>query len=279
MAVPTALFQENTRRDLRWSIGPIEVDAQPREQLIEAILDHALNSSVSHHVATINAQFYVLAENDPVFRDCLMRAEVVCADGVSIGLAVKALTGRRIERLAGVDLLEEICKRGAASGLRVFLLGGRPGSAQRLAEILSERYPGIEIAGISCPPMGFQKSADSLLTVLNQLHAAQPHVAFVALGAPKQELFIDQYMRNLKIPVVVGVGGSFEIITGFTHRAPRLIQRAGFEWLYRLGQEPRRLWRRYFLGNPQFLWIMAGYWILRHKRMRGAVLHGPVGRS
>lgn len=279
MAVPAALFQENTRRDLRWSIGPIEVDAQPREQIIESILDHALNGSLSHHVATINAQFYVLAENDPVFRDCLMRAEIVCADGASIGLAVKVLTGRQIERLAGVDLVEEVCRRGATRGLRIFLLGGRPGSAQRLAEILSDRYPGIEIAGICCPPMGFQKYAESLSAVINQIEAAQPHVAFVALGAPKQELFIDQYLRNLKIPVAVGVGGSFEIITGFTHRAPKLIQKAGFEWLYRLGQEPRRLWRRYLLGNPHFLWIMGRYWILRHKRMQSAVLHGPVGHS
>jgi N-acetylglucosaminyldiphosphoundecaprenol N-acetyl-beta-D-mannosaminyltransferase len=90
-------------------------------------------------------------------------------------------------------------------------------------------------------------------------------VVFVALGAPKQEMFIDQYIRNLKIPVAVGVGGSFEIITGVTRRAPRIVQRSGLEWLYRLCQEPRRLWRRYMLGNPHFLWIMACYWFARRE--------------
>jgi N-acetylglucosaminyldiphosphoundecaprenol N-acetyl-beta-D-mannosaminyltransferase len=266
MNATAALLQKSEPQlDLRVPIGPVEVDTLPRERLIEKILDSALHASFTHHVATINAQFYVLAECDRVFRDCLKRAEFVCADGVSIGLAASVLTGQKIERLAGVDLIEEICRRGAQHGLRVFLLGGRPGSAVRLSEMLQNRYPGVEIAGTACPSVGFEKNTESLAAVLDQMHSVRPHLVFAALGAPKQELFIDQYLRNLKIPVAVGVGGSFEIITGVTHRAPRIIQRVGLEWLYRLCQEPRRLWRRYILGNPYFLWIMARYWFARRK--------------
>jgi N-acetylglucosaminyldiphosphoundecaprenol N-acetyl-beta-D-mannosaminyltransferase len=238
------------------------VDTLPRERLIELILHDAFHASSTRVVATINAQFYVLAESDFVFRDCLRRSEFVCADGVSIGMAAKILARRRVERFAGVDLVEEICRRGAVDRLRIFLFGGRPGSAAVLADMLLQRYPGIEIAGISCPPVGFEKSAHSLVAALNDIAAACPHVVFVALGAPKQELFIDQYLRNLNVPMAAGVGGSFEILTGVTHRAPKAIQQAGLEWLYRLCQEPRRLWRRYLFGNPKFLFIMSRYWVL-----------------
>lgn len=241
------------------------MDALPRDQLIDLILDEAFHSESTRLVATINAQFYVMAEGDFVFRDCLKRAEFVCADGVSIGLAANVLAGQRIERLAGVDLVEEICRRAASRHLRIFLLGGRPGSAVRLSEMLVQRHPGLEIVGTACPPVGFEKSAESLAALLGEVRAARPHVVFVALGAAKQELFIDQYLRNLNVPVAVGVGGSFEILTGVTHRAPRLIQRVGLEWFYRLCQEPRRLWRRYILGNPQFLWILSQYYVLRRK--------------
>jgi N-acetylglucosaminyldiphosphoundecaprenol N-acetyl-beta-D-mannosaminyltransferase len=208
-----------------------------------------------------------------VFQDCLRRAEFVCADGASISIAAAALAGKRLERLTGVDLVEELCRRGCGMGLRVFLLGGRPGSADQLGKLLALRHPGLQIAGISCPPMGFEKSAGSLSAVLEEVQAARPHIVFVALGAPKQEMFIDQYLRNLKVPVAIGVGGTFEIIAGVTRRAPVVFRRLGMEWLYRLAQEPRRLWRRYLLGNPEFLWIMSRYWLSRNKVV--PVVHGP----
>jgi N-acetylglucosaminyldiphosphoundecaprenol N-acetyl-beta-D-mannosaminyltransferase len=94
---------------------------------------------------------------------------------------------------------------------------------------------------------------------VEQIRQSRAHVIFVALGAPKQELFIDRYIRQTNVPIAIGVGGSFEIITGITKRAPRLIQHMGFEWLFRLAQEPRRLWRRYLIGNPEFLWILGKY--------------------
>lgn len=253
----------------RLPIGPVAVDVISGAELIDGIVQSALHSSETLQVATINAQFCVLAESDMVFRDCIRRAEFVCADGVSISLAARLLAGAQVERMAGVDLVEAVCSRGAERGLRVFLLGGRPGCADSLAKLLSERYPGIRIAGVASPPLSFEKSASTLSALLDEVRAARPHVVLVALGAPKQELFIDQYLRNLKIPIAVGVGGSFEIITGVTRRASRLVQRLGLEWLYRLCQEPRRLWRRYLLGNPQFLWIMSRYFVFRGRRGQG----------
>lgn len=261
-------MRNHPSREGRVSLGTIDVDVSSREDLIATILDEAFHAQTTRSVATINAQFYVLAENDFVFRDCLRRSEFVCADGVSIGIAASVLASRRVERLAGVELLEEICCRGAGRGLRVFLLGGRSGSASRLSSILRNRYPGIEIAGFLCPQIGFEKSAATLTAVLGEIAAARPHVVFVALGAPKQEMFIDQHLRRLDVPVAVGVGGSFEILTGVTHRAPKALQRVGLEWFYRLCQEPRRLWRRYIFGNPRFLLILSRYYFFQRHRIQ-----------
>jgi N-acetylglucosaminyldiphosphoundecaprenol N-acetyl-beta-D-mannosaminyltransferase len=273
--------QRSEKRGLltaRISIGPVEIDAIPREDLVERIVQQAFHADSTRVVATINAQFYVLAEEDAVFRDCLRRSEITCADGFPIGMAAGLVGGQRVERVAGVDIVEEICRRGAGSGLRVFLLGGRPGSADQLAELLKARYRGLEIAGVACPPPGFEKQEQSLFGILEEIAAARPHVVFVALGAPKQEMFIDQYLRNLQIPVAIGVGGSFEIITGVTRRAPRIVQRIGMEWMYRLYQEPHRLWRRYLLGNPQFLWILSKYLASRQEvQGRGPATH-PTSR-
>jgi N-acetylglucosaminyldiphosphoundecaprenol N-acetyl-beta-D-mannosaminyltransferase len=270
----------------RISLGPVEIDAMPRDDLVDRIIQEAFHAESTRVVATINAQFCVLAERDAVFQDCLRRSEITCADGFPIGVAAGMVAGLRIERVAGVEIVEEVCRRGAGSGLRVFLLGGRPESGARLAELLKSRYPGIEVAGVACPPLGFEKCEHSLSAILGEVAAGRPHVLFVALGAPKQEMFIDQHIRNLRIPVAIGVGGSFEILTGVTRRAPKLVHKLGMEWLYRLCQEPHRLWRRYLLGNPEFLWIMSEYFVLgqeahwakgtlyaqepMHRRSRGA---------
>lgn len=252
----------------RISLGPVEVDTLPRAELVEKILHDCFHARATRAVATVNAQFYVLADSHFVFRDCLRRSEYVCADGVSIAMAASVIGGEPLKKIPGVELLEEICRRGASRGLRIFLLGGRPGSALSLAETLRSRYAGLNMVGVSCPPVGFEKSADTLSAELDRIVAARPHVVFVALGAPKQEMFIDQYLRNLEVPVAMGVGGSFEILAGVTRRAPLAVQRLGLEWLYRLGQEPRRLWRRYILGNPHFLLILSRN-CLSARRSRG----------
>ncbi len=148
--------QDESGWSSRISIGPIEVDAASREDVIEQLLHVAFHESATRAVATVNAQFYVLAEGDFVFRDCVRRSEFVCADGVSIGMAAAILARRRVERLAGVDLVEEICRRGASRGIGIFLFGGRPGSASCLAAMLCKRYPGVTITGHLCPPFGFE---------------------------------------------------------------------------------------------------------------------------
>jgi N-acetylglucosaminyldiphosphoundecaprenol N-acetyl-beta-D-mannosaminyltransferase len=241
----------------RIHIGKLAIDTCSREALLLDVVEHALQGYRTRQIVTANAQFYVLAEKDARFRACLDKAEYSCADGMPLVWACNALIGTRVPRIAGIDLIEDLCRTGAARGLRIFLLGGVPGSAKAAADVLAMRYPGVEVAGVSCPPFHFEKKPETLQPVLNAIATARPHILFVALGAPKQEFFIDEHVRTLRIPIAVGIGGSFEVISGCLTRAPLWMQSAGIEWLYRLRQEPRRLWKRYLIGNIEFAMGLA----------------------
>ncbi|RRA48247.1 WecB/TagA/CpsF family glycosyltransferase [Acidipila sp. EB88] len=257
----------------RVAIGHISVDSYASDALVASLLEKAFTSERTHLVATINAQFYVLSSRETPFRECLRRAEFLCADGISIALAARWLSNQSIQRTPGVDLIGRLCKAGAAQGLRVFFLGGKPGSADATAHILKAENPGLHVAGVCCPAFGFERDPEQLQSVLSEIKAAQPHIVFVGLGAPKQEHFIDEYLRFLRVPVAVGVGGSFEMLSGQLRRAPLWLQSIGMEWFFRFAQEPRRLWRRYCIGNAEFLWIVWGhYWRSRRLETQAQML-------
>jgi N-acetylglucosaminyldiphosphoundecaprenol N-acetyl-beta-D-mannosaminyltransferase len=239
-------------------IGPIKISLMSAEQLTQRLIGHAFGTA-TQHVVTANAQFYVLAEERQDFRECIQGADYVCADGVSIVLACKWLGRAKATRIPGVDLVSDLCKEAAGVGLKVFFLGGNPGSAERSAAILTERFPGLQVAGISCPPKGFQSNPEILGKVLSEVQESQAAILFVALGAPSQEFFIQDHVRPMNIPVAIGIGGSLDILAGEFKRAPQYVQRLGLEWAYRLAQEPRRLARRYIVGNTLFLFYLVRY--------------------
>lgn len=241
-------------------IGPIKVSLMSAEQLTQRLIGHAFGTT-TQHVVTANAQFYVLAEERQDFRECIQGADYVCADGVSIVLACKWLGRAKATRIPGVDLVSDLCREAASVGLKVFFLGGNPGSAERSAAILTDRFPGLQVAGISCPPKGFQSNPEVLGRVLSEIKESQATILFVALGAPFQEFFIQDHIRPMNIPVAIGIGGSLDILAGEFKRAPQYVQRLGLEWAYRLAQEPRRLARRYIVGNTLFLFYLVRYLI------------------
>jgi N-acetylglucosaminyldiphosphoundecaprenol N-acetyl-beta-D-mannosaminyltransferase len=244
----------DTQYDLRErvGIGPLRIDPLSVNELTRRLIGHTFAPGKTNHVVTANAQFYVLAEEREDFRRCVGEAEYVCADGISVSLACKWLGRKAVARIAGVDLISYLCAESVSLGLPIYFLGGNPGSAAASASILMKRYPGCRVAGVGCPPYGFIQNPDILEEVLESIKAAKPSIIFVALGAPRQEFFIQEHIRPLGIPVAVGVGGSFEMICGATHRAPMWMQRSGLEWLFRWSQEPVRLANRYLIGNALF---------------------------
>ncbi|MFC1612117.1 WecB/TagA/CpsF family glycosyltransferase, partial [Myxococcota bacterium] len=144
--------------------------------------------------------------------------------------------------------------RAAQDGWRSYFLGAPPGVAQRAAEILSGENPNLDVAGVDAPPLGFESDPTISEQVLSRIRDAQPQIVLVALGCPKQELWMHQHRQDYAPAVAVGIGASIEFVAGTQRRAPMWMSRAGMEWLYRLAKEPRRMAKRYIrLGNPAYL--------------------------
>jgi N-acetylglucosaminyldiphosphoundecaprenol N-acetyl-beta-D-mannosaminyltransferase len=235
----------------RIAIGDALVDRCSSREAMDSITRHALADGVPAYVCTPNAQHIVLLSREIRLRQIYRDADLVVPDGFSLLLAARVLGSKFPERVCGVDLFEALCGSAAENGLRVFLLGGRPGSADSAASLMKIRHRGLEV-DTYCPPFGFEKSESELARVADAVSQFRPNILFVALGAPKQEYWIYNHGLKLGVPVSLGVGGSFEMVAGIVPRAPRWIQDIGCEWLYRLAREPRRMWRRYLAGNIEF---------------------------
>lgn len=158
-----------------------------------------------------------------------------------------------VDRVYGPDLMLSVCDAGREVGLRHFFLGGKPGVASELTDRLTRRFPGLEVVGTYTPPFTDLSPGDVEI-VREAIAATRPDVVWVGISAPKQERFMAQYHRHFEAPLLIGVGAAFDFHSGRVRQAPRWIQRSGFEWLFRLATEPRRLGPRYFTTIPRFLW-------------------------
>lgn len=229
------------------------IDPYTLDEAIEEIIRYASSTASPAYVVTPNAQHILLLQQDSAFREAYRNALLVVPDGVPLLWAATFLRTPLRGRVNGTDLFEKLCAVAAQQGLRVFLLGGNPGSADGAAQTLRLRHPQLQVAGY-CPPRGFEKDPIELGQITAKIKSAMPHLLFVGLGSPKGEQWIYSYHREVGVPISVGVGASLDLVAGVFKRAPKHMQERGLEWLYRLLIEPRRLWRRYLLGNPRFLW-------------------------
>lgn len=229
----------------RVSILGIPVDNVTLDEAMEHIADF-IDRYQPHQIVTVNPEFVMQARRNRAFRATLVTADLVLADGSGITAAAK-LRGRPLrQRIPGVELVERIAMEAAQHGWRLFLLGAAPGIAERAARVLQARYPGLTIAGtFSGSPQPSHEDA-----ICEILRSAQPDVLLVAYGAPAQDLWIKRNQIRLRVPVAIGVGGSFDYISGRVRRAPTWMRKIGLEWLFRLFKQPWR-WRR-MLVLPHF---------------------------
>jgi N-acetylglucosaminyldiphosphoundecaprenol N-acetyl-beta-D-mannosaminyltransferase len=157
-----------------------------------------------------------------------------------------------MQRVFGPDLMEEVCRRSAETGIRHFFYGGKPGVADELAEQLRRRFEGIKVVGTFAPPFRPLEGAEQI-ALERQLETALPDIVWVGLSTPKQEKFMAANFQRLSTTIMVGVGAAFDIHTGRLKDAPQWIKDAGLQWAHRLCQEPGRLWKRYLLNNSAFV--------------------------
>jgi len=241
---------------MRINICGVKIDKYSFDEVIQLIIKHALSQSKPEYVVTPNAMHVLTLQKDAYFQEIYRKAFLVVPDGVSLLWAAKFLQTPLKGRVNGTDLFEKLCAIAAEKGLKVFLLGGRPGSAEKAKETLVARHPALQIVGTYCPPYGFESQPTELNSINSTITAAAPHILFVGLGAPKQEKWIAANYLCLGVPISVGIGVSFELVSNMVTRSPVLMQKAGLEWLFRLLVEPGRLWKRYILGNPAFIWLV-----------------------
>jgi N-acetylglucosaminyldiphosphoundecaprenol N-acetyl-beta-D-mannosaminyltransferase len=204
-------------------------------QAVQAVR-RMLGAGGVHQIVTANGAMLVRAAQDDRVRRALNDASLTVADGVGVMLAARILGRPAFPRVPGIELAQEICALAAQEKWRVFLLGAAPGVAAKAAQILRQRHPGLQVVGV----MDGYFRDDAM--VIEGIRRARPDLLFVALGFPRQDLWIASHREHLGVPVCMGVGGTLDVLAGRVRRAPRFLQRVGLEWAYRLIQEPRR-WR------------------------------------
>ncbi len=238
----------------------VRIDSLTYSQLQEQ-LEHLLGSSTPHHVVTANPEMLVAAYRNPVFKDVLNRADLVVADGIGIVYASKLSgEGPAIERVTGNDLLALLIDLANRHGKKVYFLGGAGDQAERAAQAVRDQHPRLQIRAGHGGPVSLRPAFTALrqgrqaqgiqgdwqmdLTSLDDMKTFAPDILVVALGHEKQEMWIRDHLDGLpSIRIAVGVGGALAFLAGDVLRAPKWMRNAGLEWLWRLGQEPRRFWR------------------------------------
>lgn len=214
-----------------------------------------VRSGIPQQIVTVNLDFLRLAVRDRSFRDLINTSSLVVPDGMPLIWASRVLGDPLPERVAGVDLVRECARLADRHHYRIFLLGAAPGVADRAANVLRTHYPSLHVAGTHSPT-SLDEEQDEM--TLRRIRAAEPDMLFVAFGAPRQDHWIRKHMQALGVPVSMGVGGAFDMLSGRIDRAPEWMQQTGMEWLYRFGREPGRLWKRYFVHDlPIFMRLMA----------------------
>lgn len=247
----TQVFNGKTPERIRVGTVPLDVvDFDGAIASIEALVDAGQGGAVF----TPNVDHIVLADQNPRFRQAYQQASLSLVDGMPVLWASHLLRKPLPMKVSGSDLIRPLMKRAAERKFKVYMLGGAPGVAHRAGHILKQDYPGLDVCGTDDSHVDIDRVNPD---VLRRIREAEPHIVLVALGAPKQEIFAIEQREALGRAVAIGIGASLDFIVGTKKRAPRWISYTGFEWLYRLVQEPRRLAGRYLLRDPRFVFILA----------------------
>jgi N-acetylglucosaminyldiphosphoundecaprenol N-acetyl-beta-D-mannosaminyltransferase len=235
------------------------IDNLSMEETLQTVEGFVRTGQPHQHVV-VNVDKLVKASHDPELRRIINDCALVNVDGMPVVWASRLLGKPLKERVAGVDLFEALMQRAGEKGWRVFLLGAREEVVSQVAATYQRKYPRLVLAGYR---NGYWKGELEETQVVEQIREARPDLLFVAISSPKKEQFLGRYQAEMKIPFAMGVGGTFDVAIGRVRRAPLWMQKSGLEWFYRFLQEPRRMFRRYFIEDMAFLWLFI-------KELRGA---------
>lgn len=206
-------------------------------------------------ISTINAHSYNMSRFDALFNESLLKSDVLIPDGISVVWALKWLSGQKLKKIAGADLFFYELERLQLIKGKCFFLGSTDAILKSITEKLAKEFPNIQVQTYS-PPFKAEFNADENNAIIKVINEFQPDVLMVGMTAPKQEKWAYQHFHQLQVGHICCIGAVFDFYGGTVNRAPKFMIKIGLEWLYRLMKEPRRLWRRYLIGNTLFLWYM-----------------------
>jgi N-acetylglucosaminyldiphosphoundecaprenol N-acetyl-beta-D-mannosaminyltransferase len=243
----------------RFDVLGLPVSAIDVAQAVDTI-DAWIRERTPHYVCITGVHGVMESRRDEGLRRIHAGAGLVTPDGMPLVWLAHLAGHRHVERVYGPDLMLACLRRSLHTGARHYFFGGAPGVAERLSARMAARFPGLAVAGMHCPPFR-PLTPDEDERLVREINAADADIVWVGLSTPKQERWMAAHVGRLRAPVMVGVGAAFDFHAGLKPQAPGWMQRNGLEWLFRLATEPRRLWRRYLVNNPAFVWQVSMAWM------------------
>ena len=240
------------------SLFNIAVSTGSYKQFVETIMTSA-DSRMSQYTCVANVHMLVEAQNDRDFSSVVTNADIIAPDGMPLSWALRLLYGVRQERVAGMDLLPDLLRQAESTSTPVFFYGGNEELLDKTKAHLDQHYTALNIAGMYSPPfrdLTFTEESD----VVQRINTSGAKLVFVILGCPKQEKWM-ACMKGKINAMMIGVGGALPVMIGMQKRAPKWMQKLSLEWLFRLGQEPRRLFKRYAITNSFFMLLFVKAWL------------------
>lgn len=231
----------------------LPLDIAPYKVFIKRIIDRS-KLFVSSYVCVANVHMLIESYKDENFATVVRNADFITPDGIPVTWALRLLHGVRQERVAGMDLLPDILKKAEEEFLPVYFYGGTDEMLQKTSDYIKNKYPSLKLAGVYSPPFRPLKK-DEEDEIIKNINDSGCRIVFVVLGCPKQEKWMAS-MKGRIFSLMIGIGGALPVLIGMQTRAPVWMQKSGLEWFYRLIQDPKRLWKRYFITNSIFLYLL-----------------------
>lgn len=239
----------------RANVLGVGVSAVNMEQAL-SLFESWLGNGARGYVCVTGVHGVMEAQKDPRFRRILNESLLTTPDGMPTVWVGRLQGFRKMDRVFGPDLMYEVCRLSAENGYSLFFYGGRPGVAEQLKDAMATSFPRLKVVGTYSPPFGPLTSQQEE-RLLGLVAKNKPDIFWVGLSTPKQERFMADYVDKIECKIMVGVGAAFDLHTGLMKDAPNWMKSSGLQWLHRLAQDPRRLWKRYLLNNPRFLWKIS----------------------
>jgi N-acetylglucosaminyldiphosphoundecaprenol N-acetyl-beta-D-mannosaminyltransferase len=260
--------QERPKNPGKAKMLGLSIDTVTMDAAVDRCLELCRAPRASHTIVTVNASHLCMLRRDAELAHACRAGDLTVADGMSVVWALRASGQPAPERVAGVDVMAHLLAAAEKHRLSVYFLGARREVVAALVERSRAQHPGLEIAGFRDGYFG----RDDHLAIVEEIRASGAHMLFVGMPSPFKETWCERHRDRLDVPLIMGVGGSFDVLAGFIKRAPLWVQSTGLEWFWRLLMEPRKLWKRYLTTNSEFMWL-AGREIVARR------LGSTVGRE